>query len=159
MLWPKVRFLLMRWGWGLGQKPNYKASDTWESWGLNDEMHFSTSIIPNAKIFLLLRNITSYTATTALPALRLEGSGLMQGDSLQFGWYANKAKEWDFVTSKMQRTYQMTKNHVKMSPAPWVSSWQSCQERAKPLVCLMRALNIHRVLLLNSMGLSSIHSL
>ena len=23
----QVRFLLMRWGWGLGQKPNYKASD------------------------------------------------------------------------------------------------------------------------------------
>lgn len=58
----QVRFLLMRWGWGLGQKPNYKASDTWESWGLNDEMHFSTSIIQNAKIFLLLRNITSCTA-------------------------------------------------------------------------------------------------
>ena len=57
----QVRFLLMRWGWGLGQKPNYKASDTWESWGLNDEMHFSTSIIQNAKIFLLLRNITSCT--------------------------------------------------------------------------------------------------
>ena len=62
----QVRFLLMRWGWGLGQKPNYKASDTWESWGLNDEMHFSTSIIQNAKIFLLLRNITSYTAPAAL---------------------------------------------------------------------------------------------
>ena len=41
-------------------KTKLQASDTWESWGLNDEMHFSTSIIRNAKIFLLLRNITSY---------------------------------------------------------------------------------------------------
>ena len=49
-----------------------QASDTWESWGLNDEMHFSTSIIRNAKIFLLLRNITRYCirCSSALQGIR-----------------------------------------------------------------------------------------
>ena len=47
-----------------------------------------------------------------------EGSGGLQGDSQQFGWFANKAGLWDFVTSKMQRTSQITKNRVKMCPAP-----------------------------------------
>ena len=90
-------------------KTKLQASDTWESWGLNDEMHFSTSIIPNAKMFLLLRNITSYcNFCNWARAFRSSGGvGWDTGrDSQQFGWFANKAGDWDSVTSKMQRTSQ-----------------------------------------------------
>ena len=88
-------------------KTKLQASDTWESWGLNDEMHFSTSIIPNAKMFLLLRNITSYCNFCNWAYWSSGGVGWdTGGDSQQFGWFANKAGDWDSVTSKMLRTSQ-----------------------------------------------------
>ena len=96
--------LLMRWGWGLGQKPNYRhlTHEKVEAWMTRCTFpHLSFGM----QKYFYYCEISRVTATSATE-LELEGSGGIQGDSQQFGWFANKAGDWDSVTSKMLRTSQ-----------------------------------------------------